>query len=46
MANGSKKPAKKMATKKSSGNGLTPAQKKLPPSLQAAILRKKKKGGK
>ena len=25
------------------GNGLTPAQKKLPPALQAAILKKKKK---
>ena len=24
-------------------NGLTPAQKKLPPALQAAILKKKKK---
>jgi len=52
MAYGKKKPAKKMAAKKTSaskktaGNGLTPAQKKLPPAIQAAILRKKKKGGK
>jgi len=51
MAYGKKKPAKKMAAKKtpakkSMGNGLTPSQKKLPPAIQAAILRKKKKGGK
>jgi hypothetical protein len=51
MAYGKKKPAKKMAAKKtadkkSMGNGLTPAQKKLPPAIQAALLRKKKKGGK
>lgn len=26
-------------------NGLTPAQKKLPPALQAAILKKKKANG-
>jgi len=31
-----------MPAKKSS-NGLTPAQKKLPPFIQAAILKKKKK---
>lgn len=52
MAYGKKKPAKKMAakktsaTKKSMGNGLTPAQKKMPPAIQAAILKRKKKGGK
>lgn len=56
MAYGKKRPAKKMAAKKTPakktaanknmGNGLTPAQKKLPPAIQAAILRKKKKGGK
>jgi hypothetical protein len=51
MAYGKKKPAKKMSAskkpaKKSMGNGLTPAQKKLPPAIQAAIMRKKKKNGK
>jgi hypothetical protein len=35
-----KAPAKKAAAKK---NGLTPAQKKLPPFLQAAIAKKNKK---
>jgi hypothetical protein len=35
-----KKSAKKAAAKK---NGLTPAQKKLPPFLQAAIAKKNKK---
>lgn len=33
---------KKMPAKKA-GNGLTPAQKKLPPFIQAAIAKKKKK---
>jgi hypothetical protein len=39
--------AKKMANKKASatksGNGLTSAQKKLPPALQKAIMNRKKK---
>jgi len=42
-----KKPAKKMPAKKTAAkkaNGLTPAQKKLPPFLQKAIMNKKKKG--
>lgn len=46
MAYGKKKPAKKMAAKKSASssmNGLTPAQKKLPPTLQKAILKRKKR---
>ena len=37
--NGKKKNGKK---KKSNGNGLTAKQKKLPPALQRAILRKKR----
>jgi len=39
---------KKAQPKKSSSkmNGLTPAQKKLPPFLQSAILKKKKSGKK
>lgn len=56
MAYGKKRPAKKMAAKKTAAkktasgnggmNGLTAAQKKLPPKLQQAILRKKRRGGK
>ena len=38
--NGGKKKNGKMQSKT---NGLTPAQKKLPPTLQAAILKKNKK---
>ena len=34
---------KKNGMKKKNGNGLTAAQKKLPPALQKAILAKKKK---
>ena len=41
-ANGKKKTMKKNGAKKN-GNGLTAAQKKLPPALQKAILAKKKK---
>ena len=41
-ANGKKKTMKKNGMKKN-GNGLTAAQKKLPPALQKAILAKKKK---
>ena len=41
-ANGKKKTMKKNVAKKN-GNGLTAAQKKLPPALQKAILAKKKK---
>lgn len=37
--NGKKKNGKK---KKSNGNGLTAKQRKLPPALQRAILRKKR----
>ena len=40
--NGKKKTMKKNGMKKN-GNGLTAAQKKLPPALQKAILAKKKK---
>lgn len=40
-ANGKKKTMKNGAKK--NGNGLTAAQKKLPPALQKAILAKKKK---
>ncbi len=40
--NGKKKTMKKNGAKKN-GNGLTAAQKKLPPALQKAILAKKKK---
>ncbi len=42
---GKKKPAKKVAAKKAGAktSGLTPAQKKLPPFIQAAIAKKKKK---
>lgn len=41
----SKKMAKKAPAKKTSSkmSGLTPAQKKLPPFIQAAIAKKKKK---
>ena len=42
----SKKMAKKKAPAKKAGSnmsGLTPAQKKLPPFIQAAIAKKKKK---
>lgn len=49
MAYGKKKPAKKTAAKKSASgsmNGLTPAQKKLPPAIQQAILKRKKRMGK
>lgn len=40
-----KKPSKKAPAKKSGAktSGLTPAQKKLPPFIQAAIAKKKKK---
>lgn len=38
-------PAKKTA-KKDEMSGLTPAQKKLPPALRAAIMKRKKKNGK
>jgi hypothetical protein len=41
MAMKKKSPAKKMAAKKMTG--LTPAQKKLPPFIQAAIAKRKKK---
>ena len=41
-ANGKKKTMKN-GMKKKNGNGLTAAQKKLPPALQKAILAKKKK---
>ena len=42
--NGMKKNGmKKNGMKKKNGNGLTAAQKKLPPALQKAILAKKKK---
>jgi hypothetical protein len=41
-ANGKKKTMKKNGAKKN-GNGLTAAQKKLPPALQKAIMAKKKK---
>ena len=41
-ANGKKKTMKKNGMKKN-GNGLTAAQKKLPPALQKAIMAKKKK---
>jgi len=34
---------KKKAVAKKATNGLTPAQKKLPPFIQAAIAKKKKK---
>jgi hypothetical protein len=47
MAYGKKKPAKKAsAAKKMASNGLTPAQKKLPPAIQQAILKRKKRMGK
>ena len=44
-ANGKKKPMAGGAKKKmnGNGNGLTAAQKKLPPALQKAILKSKKK---
>ncbi len=38
-----KKPVKKEDMSKEKAPGLTAAQKKLPPALQAAILKKKKK---
>ena len=40
-----KKPSKKAPAKKSGAktSGMTPAQKKLPPFIQAAIAKKKKK---
>lgn len=40
-----KKPSKKAPAKKAGAktSGLTPAQKKLPPFIQAAIAKKKKK---
>lgn len=41
MAMKKKSPAKKTVAKKM--NGLTPAQKKLPPFIQKAIMNKKKK---
>ena len=41
--NGKKKNGKK---KNGNGNGLTAKQRKLPPALQRAILRKKRKGKK
>jgi len=41
--NGMKKNGMKNGKMQSKTNGLTPAQKKLPPALQAAILKKKKK---
>lgn len=41
--NGKKKNGKK---KNGNGNGLTAKQRKLPPALQRAILRKKRKGRK
>ena len=40
------RPAKKGKGKKKSMGGLTAAQKKLPPALQKAIAKKKKKGKK
>lgn len=36
---------KKTKKAEAKSNGLTPAQKKLPPALQAAILKKKKANG-
>ena len=39
---GAKKMASKKASATKSGNGLTPAQKKLPPALQKAIMNRKK----
>jgi len=38
-----KKPMKKEEASKDKANGLTAAQKKLPPALQAAMLKKMKK---
>lgn len=38
-----KKPTKKEGTAKESTSGLTAAQKKLPPALQAAMLKRMKK---
>jgi|TARA_A100001015_G_scaffold286871_1_gene356061 hypothetical protein len=49
MTGGKKRPMNGAAKKKKmngNGNGLTPAQKKLPPALQAAILKSKKKKSK
>lgn len=41
-----KRNGKKKNGKKKNGNGLTAKQRKLPPALQRAILRKKRKGKK
>ena len=38
------RPAKKNGKKKTGKKGLTAAQKKLPPALQKAIMKKRKKG--
>tara|TARA_X000001382_G_scaffold98178_1_gene72583 strand:- start:1258 stop:1431 length:174 start_codon:yes stop_codon:yes gene_type:complete len=40
------RPAKKGKKKKAMGKGLSAKQKKLPPALRAAIMRKKKRGKK